>query len=119
MTVVDFAPAEVGVKETVLFVGQDEPVADRLRAHGFRVVPVREDEMVSRYHVTAAPMLVLLGRGKELRYAGGYTRTADAFEPQDLEIIERAQSHFVEPLPILDCPVEKTLRTRNESASAE
>jgi hypothetical protein len=102
----------VGVQETVLLVGKDDLVADRLRSRGFGVVLVTESELASRFHVKSAPMLVVMGKGKDVRYVGGYTRTKQAPDPQDLEIMEHAQTEIVEPLPVVGCAVEKQLRAR-------
>ncbi len=102
----------VGVQETVLLIGKDEPLADRFRSRGFGVMLVTEEELGTRFHVKSAPMLVLLGKGKDVRYVGGYTRTKQGADPQDLEIMERAQTDVVEPLPVVGCAVSKELRAR-------
>jgi hypothetical protein len=102
----------VGMKETVLLIGTDEPLADRLRSRGFGVTSITDEELGGRFHLRSAPMLVVLGKGKEVRYVGGYTRTKQGIDPQDLEIIEHAQTEVVEPLPVLGCAVEKQLRAR-------
>ena len=69
-------------------------------------------ELGARFHLTSAPMLVVMGKGKEVRYVGGYTRTKQGADPQDLEIMEHAQTEIVEPLPVAGCVVGKELRAR-------
>ncbi len=102
----------VGFQETVLLIGKDEPLADRFRSRGFGVVSVTEEELGTRFHVRSAPMLVVVGQGKDVRYVGGYTRTKQGADPRDLEIMARAQTEVVEPLPVVGCAVEKQLRAR-------
>jgi hypothetical protein len=102
----------VGTQEAVLLVGKDELLAARFRSRGFGVLSVTEEELGSRFHVKSAPMLVVLGKGKDVRYVGGYTRAKQGANPQDLEIMERAQTDVVEPLPVVGCAVEKQLRAR-------
>jgi hypothetical protein len=101
-----------GIQEAVLLVGKDPALASRLRARGFGVRETTEPELFTRYHVPSAPMFVLLTPAGEVRYAGGYTRTKQGADPQDLEILSRAQTQVVEALPVVGCAVEKSLRAQ-------
>src|SRR5262249_3137346 len=102
-----------GVAEHVLLVGEDGGIAGRLRARGFRVTLVNHDELATRYHVAAVPLLVVFAESGELRYAGGYTTRKQGPDPRDVEIIRRAAAHgFVEALPVFGCAVAQELKRR-------
>lgn len=104
-------PADVA--ETVLLVGTDAKLSDKLRARGFRVVETDANELEERYHVKAVPLLVVFGADSAVRYAGGYTERKQGPEPSDLSIIARARTDStLRALPVFGCAVAEELRTR-------
>jgi hypothetical protein len=102
------------LSEAVLLVGENPELAAKLRAEGFAVTRVDIDELHTRYHVKAVPILVVLGPDATVRYAGGYTTTKQGPDPRDLETIARARTEgtLLKALPVFGCAVADKLRTR-------
>jgi hypothetical protein len=99
------------VVEEVLLVGRDTDLEARLTARGFRVVQVRPTELAERYHVTAAPLLIVTAPDDSVRYVGGYTTRKQGPGVRDLEIIEGARAaRPLASLPVLGCAVSDKLR---------
>ena len=105
-------PPDLG--EAVLLVGESPELEARLGARGFAVTRVDADELGTRYHVKAAPILVLLAPDGAVRYAGGYTTSKQGPDPRDLDIIARARTEggLLKALPVFGCAVAEKLRQR-------
>jgi hypothetical protein len=90
--------------------GLPGPDDDRLRLAGFRVELVTPEILHDRFHVEAAPLLVVLTPDDELAYVGGYNRHKQSPAYEDLQIVEdlRAQ-RAVAALPVFGCATSARL----------
>jgi hypothetical protein len=102
------------VSEAVLLVGENAELEASLRSRGFGVTRVGVDDLDTRYHVKAVPILVVLAGDATVRYAGGYTTSKQGPDPRDLEIIAQARTEgtLLKALPVFGCAVAEKLRSR-------
>jgi hypothetical protein len=104
-------PRPAGVTERILLIGHDAGLETRFASEGFPVAVVTEDEAATRFHVVAAPALVILAPDDTVRYVGGYTERKQGPDPKDLAIVADARAgKDVSPLPIFGCAVSARLR---------
>lgn len=101
-----------GVDEVVLLVGDAPAHRARVSARGFRVLAITDDELLRRWRMEAAPLLVVTDGDGVVRYAGGYRR-AKSSRAEDPEVI-RAVAAGLRPrrMPALGCPVSARLQRR-------
>jgi hypothetical protein len=100
-----------GVAERVLLIGRDADLEARLDKMGMPVALVSEDEAATRFHVVAAPTLVVLAPDDTVRYVGGYTERKQGPDPRDLAILASVRAGDEVPsLPIFGCAVSARLR---------
>jgi hypothetical protein len=102
------------VSEAVLLVGENAELEASLRSKGFGVTRVGVDELDTRYHVKAVPILVVVAADATVRYAGGYTTSKQGPDPRDLDIIAQARTDgtLLKALPVFGCAVAEKLRSR-------
>lgn len=106
--------ARPGVHEQVLLASEapdtTQPLGDALRGRGFGFRAVRPEELAARYHLEAAPLLLVVDDTGRLRYLGGYSpRKRGA--PQDQRILAELQGgRAPAPLPTFGCAVSAALR---------
>ena len=100
-----------GVTETVVLVGPPGDIEARVRAKGFGFVSLTAEELDSRYHIPAVPVLVIADPSGTIRYSGGYTPRKQGPEVQDLAILgEVRRGETPDSLPLFGCPVNTALR---------
>lgn len=101
-----------GISERILLIGEDAEMAAQARAAGFPVEVLGQDALVARYHLTAAPALLIASPEDEIRYLGGYTLRKQGPEIQDVSLIERAQAagRPLAALPLFGCAVSQSLQ---------
>jgi hypothetical protein len=100
-----------GVIERVILIGREADLEARLGKMGLPVTRVTEDEAATRFHVVAAPTLVVLAPDDTVRYVGGYTERKQGPDPRDLAILASARAgNQVPSLPIFGCAVSANLR---------
>lgn len=105
------SPRPQGVYEAVLLVGEDREIEGRAVAAGFDVWLLSPQELEGRFGIVSAPLLLVLAPGASLRYAGGYTERSQAYEVQDVQIIETLQAGGdPDELPAYGCGVGKQLQ---------
>lgn len=109
-------PRPSGVRERVLYITED-PMSPALRrdliAHGFELEVVTPEELVERYDLEAAPLLVVVDPTDDVRYLGGYTERKQGADVRDLGVIAATRLGLtVPPLPAFGCAVSGALRTR-------
>jgi hypothetical protein len=89
--------------------------ADRIsamRAHGFDVELVAPEQLDERYHLQAAPLMVVVDPDDRVHYVGGYTPRKQADDVRDRAILAALQrGERVAPLPTFGCAVGAALRT--------
>jgi hypothetical protein len=102
------------VVEKVLLVGETPGIASELRAlsaRNFRIVTVSADELRDRYHVEAAPLLLVLGPDGAVRYSGGYTDRKQGPVIRDRAILAELMSQKeTRELPVFGCAVSRELQ---------
>lgn len=109
----DHRPA--GVIERIVLVSEHgaAELGAAIRARGFELDAVTPDELVARYHVEAAPLLVIVDPHDSVRYVGGYTPRKQAADMRDVAVIAASlQGETVEPLPTFGCAVGRALTTK-------
>jgi hypothetical protein len=100
-----------GVAERVLLIGRDADLEARFGKMELPVTLVTEDEAATRFHVVAAPTLVVIAPDDTVRYVGGYTARKQGPDPRDLTILASVRAgDEVPPLPIFGCAVSARLR---------
>ena len=104
-------PAEL--EETVIMVddtGAAGPEDRALRAAGFHVTVITPTTLRERFHVEAAPLLVVGRPDGELAYVGGYNRRKQSRAYEDLAIINDLRTQTARTsLPIFGCATSERL----------
>lgn len=101
------------VVEKVVLVGESAEIQQRLSR--FDVAVVTEAELLERFHVEGAPLLIVAAPDASLRYVGGYTDRKQGPAPQDRPIFEALRSgREVAPLPSFGCTVDARMRSTND-----
>lgn len=106
-----------GVVERIVLVSEHASAAAEwgpaIRDHGFDLEVVAPDDLVARYRIESAPLLVIVDPRDEVRYMGGYTPRKHAADVRDLALIGAVRrGETVEPLPSFGCAVGRTLASR-------
>ncbi len=100
------------VAERVLLIGHDPDLEARFDAAGISVVRTDENDAAVHYHVSAAPLFVVIAPDGTVRYAGGYTERKQGPDPRDLNILADARAdRAVTTLPVFGCAVSARLRS--------
>lgn len=103
-----------GVAERVVLV-TDHPAAPGhgdLAGHGLELDAVSPDELIARYRIEAAPLMVVLDPSNTVRYVGGYTPRKQAADIRDVAIVEAVRrGDRVEALPAFGCAVGAALKS--------
>jgi hypothetical protein len=100
-----------GAEELILYVGTGSNKQQAAERSGFEFSAISDSELVSRYGLEAAPVLVVFDANGKLRYAGGYYDHPATITPLD----ERIHAHLatgasVQALPVFGCAVSPRLR---------
>ena len=106
------------VIETVLLIGTDPALEQRLASRGFAVRHVTAETLGTDWHIQAVPLLVVGSPDGELRYVGGYTTTKQAYEVHDLELIAAAEHGHPDPLPLFGCAIAEGLKKKLDPTGA-
>jgi hypothetical protein len=107
---IDRGPFE-GVRERVVFVGNDPTKSIAARQAGYDVVTISRQALVHTFGIEAAPLLLIVDGTGQIVYLGGYYRHPATVAPQDKMIyahIQRGQA--VDPLPVYGCAVSDRLQ---------
>ena len=100
-----------GAEEMILFVGADPNKQQLAERAGFAFVSVSAADLVSRFGLEAAPVLIAFDSAGRLRYMGGYYAHPAAIAPLDEKIyLQLIAGASVEPLPIFGCAVSSRLQ---------
>lgn len=107
------SPRDPEVDQLVVMVDDAGAAGDedaKLRAAGFAVTLIDPEQLRTRYHVEAAPVLVVLSPDNELVYVGGYNRHKQSQAYEDREILAELRSHHAAaPLPVFGCATSARL----------
>ena len=110
-----------GVEEHIVWIVEDAEVAERAwaggfveraGARGFHIHVVEHEQLRERYHIEAAPLLLIQDKNEKLFYSGGYTSRKQGLLIEDQEIFEgiRARHGPHEALPLFGCAASRELR---------
>jgi hypothetical protein len=105
-------PSRVDVAERIVFVGEIDAEAERnARALGYRFDSITREELAAKYHVEAAPLLVVADPAGRVRYVGGYTDRKQSPAIRDAELLSQlVRGAKVAPLPVFGCAVSDKLQ---------
>lgn len=99
------------VAETVVLVGYDVGLESRIIEQGFSLETVSQEELMQKYNIEAAPLLVVADPMGHVRYVGGYTGRKQGLAVQDTRIIAQLMSGArVQQLPAYGCGVSLALQ---------
>jgi len=107
-------PRPTTVAERIVWIASvpDPRRIAEIRAHGFDLDLVAPEQLSDRYHVEAAPLLVVVDPADRVHYLGGYTPRKQASDVRDAAIIAAVlRGDRVAPLPTFGCAVGASLRT--------
>lgn len=114
-------PRPAGVVEEVLLVddrGAGDPEDRRLVAAGFHVRVIDPSTLHSRYHLDAAPVLIVVRPDDSIAYIGGYNRHKQSAVYEDGQILADARaSHSTKALPVYGCATSERLADRLDPLS--
>jgi hypothetical protein len=98
-------------EEAVLFVGTDPGKQESAQSAGFTFTAVSAQELVSRFGLEAAPVLIVFDAAGTLRYAGGYYEHPATIRPLDEKVYAQlATGPKAEPLPVFGCAVSPRIK---------
>jgi hypothetical protein len=99
------------VRERVVIVDASDVLRDRLRTAGFIVEVVDANTLQQRYHLEAAPVLIVADDTDRIRYVGGYTERKQGPVSHDVEMVERLRrGDRLEGLPLFGCATSRALQ---------
>lgn len=100
-----------GVSEKLVLVGRDAEFERKARDKGLRVDVVEMEQLLSKYHLTAAPMLLVVNPRGDVVYMGGYTARKQGPDIADVQIIKHLMVGEAErERPVFGCAVGESLQ---------
>jgi hypothetical protein len=97
--------------EEILFVGEAGAKQAMAERAGYAFHSISARQLLDRFGLEAAPVLLALDATGRLRYAGGYYDHPAAILPHDEKILAQlAQGASPQPLPVYGCAVSPQLR---------
>jgi hypothetical protein len=107
----DPRPADVAERIVLIADAVEPNRVAAIAARGFDLDIVTPDQLAERYHVEAAPLLVVTDPADTVRYVGGYTPRKQAADVRDVAVVGALRrGERVEPLPTFGCAVGRSLR---------
>jgi hypothetical protein len=104
-------PADVAERIVLIASAVEPNRVAAIAARGFELDIVTPDQLAERYHVEAAPLLVVADPADTVRYVGGYTPRKQAADVRDVAVVDALRrGERVEPLPTFGCAVGRSLR---------
>ena len=98
-------------EEVILFVGEDAKKKVLAERAGFQFAAISASELVLKFGLEAAPVLIVVDSTGQLLYVGGYYDHPAAITPLDERIhAQLAKREGVEPLPVFGCAVSARLQ---------
>jgi hypothetical protein len=100
------------VNECIVLIGDAAELAAKAESRGYEVDCVTPEELLTKYGVEAAPLLMVFDTVGRQRYVGGYTSRKQLLDIQNRTILEQLMSgQEVEPLPLFGCAVSGRLKS--------
>jgi len=98
--------------ERLVLIGEHAEYESAARAAGFEVEVIPPEQLLTRYGVSAAPLLVVADPTDRVRYVGGYTERKQGPVIRDLAVIAALRAgHESAELPTFGCAVSRALQT--------
>jgi hypothetical protein len=98
--------------ERLVLIGAEPEYESAARDAGFVVEVIEPAQLLSRYGLSAAPLLVVADPTDRVRYVGGYSERKQGPELRDLAVITALRSgHESAELPTFGCAVSRSLQT--------
>ena len=102
-----------GVEERVWIVDAEPSTVEALAARGFVARGIDRVELWERFHIEAAPLLVVVEAEGRVRYLGGYTDRKRGPDIKDLDLMAAvARGERPEPLPLFGCATSARLQAQ-------
>jgi hypothetical protein len=90
--------------------GLSGPEDERLRKAGFGVIVITPTSLRERYHLEAAPVLVVMSPDDEIVYIGGYNRHKQSAAYEDIAIVAELRARETPTtLPVFGCATSARL----------
>lgn len=103
--------ARKDVSESVLLVGEDQPLIARLSGAGFRVDVLTPRNLRERFAIQSAPLLIIAQPDDRIAYLGGYTDHKQSLPIRDGELIDKLLRGAAAPeLPLFGCATSRALQ---------
>ncbi len=100
------------VVERIVLVGKNPSLGETAEQLGYEVDCISPEQLMIKYGVESAPLLVVFDPQGMPRYVGGYTSRKQGPDIQDGTIITRLLAgQEVEPLPLYGCAVSSSLQS--------
>jgi hypothetical protein len=100
-----------GARELIVFVGEDSAKRRRAEQAGFSFRTSTQQEIVARFGLEVAPVMLAFDRAGKLRYIGGYFDRPAAISALDVRIRDRMLAGAaIDPLPVFGCAVSPRLQ---------
>ncbi len=104
-------PRPGDVAERVVIVDADDALRARLAGAGFLVDVVDANTLQARWHLEAAPVLVVADPAGRVRYVGGYTDRKQGPVSHDVDILEQVRrGDGLQSLPLFGCATSRSLQ---------
>ena len=108
------------LRERVELVGDDDGLAKNLERAGFVVERLSPEELERRYHLNAAPELLVLQPAGALAYVGGYGARKQSPIIDDGEVLDAlVAGRSIEPFPVLGCALGRDLKQKSDPLGLE
>ncbi len=97
--------------EKIVLVDGDDELRRQAEGHGFAFESLTSAELAERYHLEAAPVMVVSDPSNVVRYLGGYTDRKQGVVIRDQSILRDLQGgKSVAALPLFGCAVSAELK---------
>lgn len=97
--------------EVVLWIGTEATLEAELEAAHFTLLRIGAEELLPRFGIEAAPLLLIVGPDDVPRYRGGYTDRKQGYRVHDAELLREAMNGTAPvALPLFGCAVSQRLR---------
>lgn len=102
---------QTNVFERVVLIGGAPELARQAEQRGYEVDVVTLEQLVQKYGLESAPLLVVLDPDGQPCYAGGYTSRKQGLDVRHIEIISQlVAGNDYESLPLYGCAVSDSLK---------
>lgn len=103
--------AQLGIREKILYVGQEASVEAQAREAGFEFQYVTAEDLDGSFNVESSPLLLVTDPQGRVAYSGGYSQRKNIPPYIDEQIIASLrEGKSLAGLPVFGCAVSKRLQ---------